>query len=188
MLHHYDLASRLLDECEDVLHGLPPTKWRALCLIRQADLAKNNGRVPAALPLYDEALALARAYGHLYGVMLGGGNRAELLFDLGRSREAIEEFRRLRSELPLGVRVPVIAPMTWHLVLADESSEALDAIREIVTGFPVTGLRGPLGRAIESLALLRARAGDAAGAARLLGCWAAARRSIRRHRRSARGT
>ena len=131
---------------------------------------KNTGLRPDALRLYDEALGLAHGLGYDFGIMLCGGNRAELLYDLGRGEDAISEFRTLRQALPRGTRAPVVSLMTWHLALAGKTDEARDAVREIVTGFSVTGLRGALGRALEALALLRARAGDLRMAARLLGC------------------
>jgi predicted ATPase/DNA-binding winged helix-turn-helix (wHTH) protein len=162
-------AIPLLDEAERVLRQLPPTKWLGLCLERQGGVLSQAGDLPGSLARHDEAFAVAKAMGHGYGMMLSGGNRSEPLYRLGRRDEAIAQMRSLRSELPPGLREPLVSLMAPHLALAGASAEAYDAVREVVAGAPVTGLVVILARAMETLAALRAREGDGETAARLMG-------------------
>jgi hypothetical protein len=61
------------------------------------------------------------------------------------------------------------ATLAAQLVIADQPGDAADAIAEVVDIAPAIGFTASLAWAIEALALLRARDGDAAVAARLAG-------------------
>jgi ATP/maltotriose-dependent transcriptional regulator MalT len=169
-------AQRYLDESERVLRRAPPGKWLTLCLVKLGDLGMRHGEDAAALAAYEEALSLARRTRHWYGLMNGGSNMAEMLFHLGRRADALAQLRRLRDELPMALRAPLTATLAAHLAIAalgndacDLAGEAADAIAEVVDIAPAIGFGAALAWGIEALALLRARDGDPAGAARLAG-------------------
>ena len=162
-------AQLYLAEAERVLRQVPPGKWLTLCLVKLGDLRMRYGEDAAALAAYEEAMALARRTRHWYGLMNGGSNMAELLFHLGRRDDALAQLRALRAELPIALRTPLTATLAAQLVIADQPGDAADAIAEVVDIAPAIGFRASLAWAIEALALLRARDGDAAAAARLAG-------------------
>ena len=169
-------AQRYLEEAEAVLRRVPPGKWLTLCLVKLGDLRMRHGEDAAALAAYDEALLLARRTRHWYGLMNGGSNMAELLFQLDRRAEALAQLHGLRDELPMALRAPLTATLAAHLAVGDgedRAREAADAIAEVVDIAPAIGFDAALAWAIETLALLRARAGDPMQAARLAGYAAA---------------
>jgi predicted ATPase/DNA-binding winged helix-turn-helix (wHTH) protein len=166
---HEPDASALLAEALAVLTPHRTTKWWALCHIRQADLMQHRGELPPALARYDAALAMVRSMGHGYGLMVCGGNRAYLLFQLGRHEEAIAEMRSLRRELPSGLRGPLVSKLAVMLAATGEVEAAREAIRDSLAAMPTTGMLATLGRTLEALALLLARSGACEPAARLLG-------------------
>jgi predicted ATPase/DNA-binding winged helix-turn-helix (wHTH) protein len=162
-------AHLYLAEAERVLRRVPPGKWLTLCLVKLGDLRMRYGEDASALTAYEEAMALARRTRHWYGLMNGGSNMAELLFHLGRRAEALAQLRALRDELPIALRAPLTATLAAHLIIADLPGDAADAMAEVVDIAPAIGFRAALAWAIEALALLRARDGDGATAARLAG-------------------
>ena len=162
-------AHLYLAEAERVLRQVPPGKWLTLCLVKLGDLRMRYGEDAAALAAYEEAMALARRTRHWYGLMNGGSNMAELLFHLGRRDEALDQLRSLRDELPIALRTPLTATLAAQLVIAGQPGDAADAIAEVVDIAPAIGFRASLAWAIEALALLRARDGDGAAAARMAG-------------------
>lgn len=162
-------AHRYLTEAEEVLRRVPPGKWLTLCLVKLGDLRMRYGEDASALATYEEAMALARRTRHWYGLMNGGSNMTEMLFHLGRRGEALTQLRALRGELPIALRAPLTATLAAHLMMADRPIEAANAIAEVVDIAPAIGFGAALAWAIESLALLRVREGDAAAAARLEG-------------------
>jgi tetratricopeptide (TPR) repeat protein len=162
-------AHLYLAEAERVLRRVSPGKWLTLCLVKLGDLRMRYGEDASALAAYEEAMALARRTRHWYGLMNGGSNMAELLFHLGRRAEALAQLRALRDELPIALRTPLTATLAAHLIIADLPGDAADAMAEVVDIAPAIGFKAALAWAIEALALLRARDGDAATAARLAG-------------------
>jgi predicted ATPase/DNA-binding winged helix-turn-helix (wHTH) protein len=158
-----------LDEAEHLLRQGPPGKWLGLCLVRLGDLRARNGQFDTGLAAYAEALAIATATGHIYGMTNAGSNMADLLHLMGRAPEALAQLRRLHATLPLGPRTPLTATMAAHLAIGGFQSETLDAIAEVVGVAPPIGFSGALARTLEPLALLRVAAGDAVTAARLAG-------------------
>ncbi|MDB5361574.1 MAG: hypothetical protein JWO51_2871 [Rhodospirillales bacterium] len=162
-------AECYLVEAERVLRRVAPGKWLTLCLVKLGDLRMRHGEDRSALAAYEEAMALARRTRHWYGLMNGGSNMAEMLFHLGRRAEALNQLRGLRDELPIALRAPLTATLAAHLVIADLSGDAADAIAEVVDIAPAIGFGAALAWAIETLALLLARDGDVAAAARLAG-------------------
>jgi tetratricopeptide (TPR) repeat protein len=124
---HKPDAATLLAEALDVLTPHKATKWWALCLIRQADLMQHREALLPALAQYDAALAMVRSMGHSYGLMVCGGNRAYVLFKLGRHSEAIAEMQSLRRELPHGLRGPLVSQLAVILAAMGESAAARDA-------------------------------------------------------------
>ncbi len=91
---HEAAAAALLDEALRILDGQEATKWRALCHVRRADLLLIEGTLLPVLAEYDRALFLAQSTGHSYGLLVCGGNRSYLLFQLGRQDEAMTAPRR----------------------------------------------------------------------------------------------
>ncbi len=162
-------APTLLSEALDVLTPHKSTKWWALCLIRQADLLQHREELHPALDLYDTALGMVRSMGHSYGLMVCGGNRAYLLFRLGRSSEAIAEMQSLRRELPPGLRGPLVSQLATILTATGDAAAARAAICDSLAGIPTSGMIATLGRTLEALALLLARERHSDPAARLLG-------------------
>lgn len=162
-------AHRYLNEAEQVLRQVPPGKWLTVCLVKLGDLRMRYGEDARALSAYEEAMALSRRTHHWYGLMNGGSNMAELLFHLGRRDEALTQLRTLRDQLPIALRAPLTATLAAQLTIADLIGDAVDAMAEVVDIAPAIGFRAALAWAIETLALLRARAGDAPAAARLAG-------------------
>jgi predicted ATPase/DNA-binding winged helix-turn-helix (wHTH) protein len=162
-------AQAYLVEAERMLRRVPAGKWLTLCLVKLGDLRMRHGEDGPALAAYEEALALARRTRHWYGLMNGGSNMAELLFHLGRRTEALAQLRSLRAELPIALRAPLTATLAAHLIIANLPGDAADAMAEVVDIAPAVGFSAALAWAIEALALLRARDGDGAAAARLAG-------------------
>ncbi len=151
------------------LRHQPATKWHALCQVRQADLFQQQGALLPALAEYDRALVTARAMGHKYGVMVAGGNRAYLLFELGRPGEAIEALRALRRELPLGLSRPVLSLLATVLTATGDYPEARLALIESLSGTLSIGMLATIGRSFEAVALVIAQSQRHEHAARLLG-------------------
>jgi predicted ATPase/DNA-binding winged helix-turn-helix (wHTH) protein len=162
-------AAQVLDEAERVLREQPPSKWLALCLIRQGDVHMRAGDNASALAAYEEGMALSRSTGNWYGLTNGGSNLADLLFQLGRRDEALTLLRELRNALPPGPRTPLTCTLAAHLAAADLIGEASEALAEVVDRAPGIGYASALARAMEILAMLRAERGDPATAARLAG-------------------
>ncbi len=167
-------ATDRLNEAEQVLRHEMPGKWLALVLVRQGDLHMRNGDNASALAAYEEAMSLAKRTKYWYGLTNGGANMADLLFQLGRGEEAMAQLRHLRSILSPGHRTPLTCTLASHLAAAGLAQEASEALDEVVALAPGIGYGSALARGMETLALLRARDGNAAVAARLAGyAWAA---------------
>lgn len=166
-----DEARPFFDEAERVLRSQAPSKWLAVCLVKQGDLRFRLGELNAALAAYEEALRLSRATAFWYGLMNGGSNMAELLLVLGQGDRALAQLRQLHAELLPGRSTPLVATLAGHLLIAGQVEAARDAVREVITFARASGLRGALGWAIEVLALILAEAGVLAQAARFA-AWA----------------
>jgi predicted ATPase/DNA-binding winged helix-turn-helix (wHTH) protein len=164
-----DAARAYFDEAEQVLRAQPPTKWLALCLVKQGDLRFRLGNARSALAAYEEAMQLSRSTAYWYGLMNGGSNMSELLLFLGQQERALTQLRQLRADLLPGRSTPLVATLAAHLLIAGEVEEARAAVRETITFARAIGLVGALGWAIEVLALILAEAGQGAQAARFLG-------------------
>lgn len=168
--HEHDpSAARLLDEALRVMEGRAATKWQALCHVRLADLLQLEGALGPALAGYDTALAMMRATGHSYGLMVCGGNRSYLLFEMGREDEAAASLRALHGALPAGLRHPLVSLLATVLAASGRDAEAWAVVLESLTGTVSIGLTATLARSMEALALLVANGGDGLAAARLLG-------------------
>jgi predicted ATPase/DNA-binding winged helix-turn-helix (wHTH) protein len=164
-----DEAARLLDEAERILRTEKPSKWLALTMVKQGDARFRLDKLASALAAYEEAMRLTRMTGHWYGLMNGGSNMAQLLFHLGQRDRALAQLREIQAELLPGRSTPLVATLAAHLLIAGESAEAHDALREAVTFARAIGLRGALGWAAEVLALMLAEKGETTQAARLAG-------------------
>lgn len=164
-----DEARVYFDEAERVLRSQPPTKWLALCLVKQGDLRFRLGDAEPALAAYEEAMQLTRSTAYWYGLMNGGSNMSELLLFLGQPERALTQLRQLRAELLPGRSTPLVATLSAHLLIAGQTEEARATVREAITFARAIGLVGALGWAIEVLALILAEDGQVAQAARFLG-------------------
>ena len=112
---HTPSAAALLQQALLALAGRPASKWQALSLVREADLLMSEGALSAALAKYDQAITTMRTLGYGYGLMVCGGNRGYALFELGQHDEAIAALRGLASELPPGLRHPVLSLLATML-------------------------------------------------------------------------
>lgn len=164
-----DEARAYFDEAELVLRAQAPTKWLALCLVKQGDLRFRLGAMEQALAAYEEAMRLSRSTAYWYGLMNGGSNMSELLLSLGQRDRALSQLRQLRAELLPGRSTPLVATLSAHLLVAGAIEEARSAVREAITFARAIGLVGALGWAIEVLAFILVETGETAQAARLLG-------------------
>ena len=166
---HTPSAAALLQQALLALAGRPASKWQALCLVREADLLMSEGALSAALAKYDQAITTMRTLGYGYGLMVCGGNRGYALFELGQHDEAIAALRGLASELPPGLRHPVLSLLATMLAATGADEDAHTLALEGLDGTVTIGMISTLARSIEALALLAARAGNCTSAARLLG-------------------
>lgn len=166
---HAPSAPVLLQEALRVLAGQPASKWRALCQVREADLLQAEGALLPALSKYDQAMATMRELEYGYGLMVCGGNRSYALFQLGRHDEAVDFLRSLGPELPLGLRHPLLSLLATMLAALGQDGEARALALEGLGGTVTIGMEATLARSVEALALVAARSGDRAAAARLLG-------------------
>ena len=164
-----DEARAYFDEAELVLRAQAPTKWLALCLVKQGDLRFRLGATEQALAAYEEAMQLSRSTAYWYGLMNGGSNMSELLLFLGQRERALTQLRQLRAELLPGRSTPLVSTLSAHLLIAGAVEEARAAVREAITFARAIGLIGALGWAIEVLALILAETEQIAQAARFLG-------------------
>jgi tetratricopeptide (TPR) repeat protein len=164
-----DEARIYFNEAEQILRSQAPTKWLALCLVKQGDLLFRVGELTPALAAYEEALLLSRQTAYWYGLMNGGSNMCELLLTLGQRERALAQLRQLRAELLPGRSTPLVATLSAHLLIAGKRDEARAAVREAITFARAIGFTGALGWAIEVLALMLAETGALAQAARLNG-------------------
>jgi tetratricopeptide (TPR) repeat protein len=162
-------AAAYFTEAEQVLRGHGPTKWLALCMVKQGDLRFRLGALDAALAAYEEAMQLTRTTGNWYGLMNGGSNMAELLFHMGQRDAALAQLRQLRDELLPGRRTPLVATMVAHLLLAGQTREARLLAREAVVYARAVGLPAALAWTVEALALLLVEEGALDEAGRLAG-------------------
>lgn len=159
----------LCTEAEQLLRPLGASKWLVMALIRIADTAMFERRLMAALPVYEEARAMADALDHWYGRLVSTTNMAELLYDLDRRDRAISLLEGLRDELSPRHRAPLLAPLVGHLLMAERIPDMMDTAREAIALAGMIGLASALGWVIEALALYLTRTGDTAMAARFAG-------------------
>ena len=164
-----DVAERYLGDAAAVLRTQPPTKFLALCIVKQADLLLRQNRLGESYGLYDEAMRIIRSIGHWYGLSTCASNMSDLLRMRGEPQRALRQLAETRGELPRELRSPHVATFAAHLALSGQWEAAYEAAREVTLLAPATGLIGALGWIAETLALLRIEAGDLACAARLAG-------------------
>ena len=173
-----DEAAIYFTEAESVLRAHGPTKWLALCMVKQGDLRFRRGELDDALAAYEEAMRITGTTGNWYGLMNGGSNMAELLFHRGERDAALAQLLRLRDTLAPGRRTPLVATLAAHLLLANRPNEARDAAREALVYARAIGLPAASAWTIEMLGLLLAQQGDIEQAARFAGHARAVHRSI----------
>jgi hypothetical protein len=162
-------AEACLIEAEAVLRQEPGGKWLALALIRLGDLRFRQGLPERALASYQEGFALSQATDFWIGLVNGGSNMAELLFDQGDADRALRQLRQLRDDLPVGRRTPLMATLTAHLLLAGEMEEMRGVGREAISQGAAIGLTAALAWTIEAVALQAATVGKLVTAAQLAG-------------------
>ena len=164
-----DEAAAYFTEAESVLRAQGPTKWLALCMVKQGDLRFRRGALDAALAAYQEAMRITGTTGNWYGLMNGGSNMAELLFHLGQREAALAQLLRLRDALLPGRRTPLVATLAAHLLLAGRPDDARGAAREAIVYARAIGLPAASAWTIEALGLLLAEQGAIEQAARFAG-------------------
>ncbi len=166
---HVPCAHALITEALHVLARLPPSKWQALCHVREADLLLAAGALLPALAKYDQALVTIRALGYGYGLMVCESNRSYTLFALGRRDEAISALHGLLPKLQRGLQHPVLSLLAITLAACEQDEQARTLALKGLGGTVTIGMTATLARSVEALALLTARSGDSAAAARFLG-------------------
>jgi tetratricopeptide (TPR) repeat protein len=164
-----DVAETHLVEAEAVLRAVAPGKWLALALIRLGDLRSRQGHTAVALGHYMEGLALARSMDFWVGLVNGGSNMTEVLFDLGEQDRAVRQLEGLRDELPPSRRAPLMSTLANHLVAAGDLAGMRRAAGEALVQGSIIGLTSAVAWAVEATALLAAQQGNLDEAARLAG-------------------
>jgi predicted ATPase/DNA-binding winged helix-turn-helix (wHTH) protein len=164
-----DQAEEHLVEAESVLRALPPGKWLALTLIRLGDVRFRQGRHAPALASYQEGFDLSRSADFWVGLVNGGSNMAELMFETGETDRALRQLERLRDELPPSRRTPLMSTLAAHLLLAGDTEAMRQAADEVITQGSAIGLRSAVAWTVETVALHAANEGKVDLAARLAG-------------------
>jgi tetratricopeptide (TPR) repeat protein len=164
-----EVADSKLVEAEQVLRSIAPGKWLALALIRLGDLRFRQGRAAPALARYMEGLSLSRSTEFWVGLVSGGSNMAEVLFDLGEHERAVLQLQELRDQLPLTRRTPVTSALAAHLLMADDLDGMRQAAGEALMQGSAIGLTSAVASAVASTGLLAAEQGNLDEAARLAG-------------------
>lgn len=165
-------AAETLELCTEAQRRLRPagaSKWLVMALIRAADTSMFQRRSHDAVPLYEEARAMAQGLDHWYGRLVSTTNMAEALFDIGERDRAIVLLQEGRFELSPRRRGPLLAPLVSHLLMASRVDEMLVVAREAIAHASVIGLRSALAWVTEALALRLAECGDIEDAARFAG-------------------
>jgi hypothetical protein len=164
-----DQAEAYLLEAEQVLRGAAPGKWLALTLIRLGDLRFRQGRHVLALAAYNEGFDLSRATDFWIGLVNGGSNMTELMFNLGERDRALEQLEGLRDELPPSRRTPLMSTLVSHLLVAGDLGGARRTAEEVITQGSAIGMTSAVAWTVEASALVAADRGDLDLAARLAG-------------------
>ncbi len=164
-----DQAEAHLLEAERVLRALPPGKWLALTLIRLGDVRFRQGRLDPALASYQEGFTLSRSADFWIGLVNGGSNMAELMFETGQTDRALRQLEGLRDELPPSRRTPLMSTLAAHLMVAGDTEAMRLAASEVINQGSAIGLTSAVAWTIETVALLAASEGKADLAARLAG-------------------
>jgi predicted ATPase/DNA-binding winged helix-turn-helix (wHTH) protein len=164
-----DQAEAHLVEAEAVLRALPPGKWLALTLIRLGDVRVRQGRLDPALASYREGFALSRSSDFWIGLVNGGSNMAELMFETGDTDLALRQLESLRDELPPSRRTPLMSTLAAHLLVAGDTEAMRRTAEEVITQGSAIGLRSAVAWTVETVALVAANEGKAEIAARLAG-------------------
>jgi len=162
-------AESHLVEAERVLRDIAPGKWLALTLIRLGDLRFRQGDRDRGLDYFQQGYGLSRATDFWIGMVNGGSNMADLLFEIGETEQALEQLKNLRDELPTSRRTPLMSTLARHLLLAGDLPAMRQATHETINQGSVIGLTGAVAWAVEATALLAAMEGDIETAARLAG-------------------
>jgi predicted ATPase/DNA-binding winged helix-turn-helix (wHTH) protein len=164
-----DQAEGHLVEAEQVLRGLPPSKWLALTLIRLGDLRFRRGHLEDALASYQEGFDLSRKLDFWIGQVNGGSNMAELLLTAGEADRALSQLLALRDELPPSRRTPLMGTLAAHLLLTGDWVAMRQAALETVNQGAAIGLAAATAWAAEAVALYAAAQGNLTAAAELAG-------------------
>ena len=164
-----DQAEAHLVEAERVLRALPPGKWLALTLIRLGDVRFRQGRLDPALASYQEGFALSRSADFWIGLVNGGSNMAELMFENGETDRALRQLEGLRDELPPSRRTPLMSTLAAHLLVAGDTEAMRLAASEVINQGSAIGLTSAVAWTVETVALYAATEGKADLAARLAG-------------------
>ncbi len=162
-------AETHLVEADAVLRDVAPGKWLALTLIRLGDLRFRQGRHAPALGRYMEGLALARSLDFWIGLVNGGSNMAEVLFDLNEKGRAIRQLEELRDELSPSRRAPLMSALASHYMAAGDLAGVRQAAAEALTQGNAIGLTSVVAWAVETVALMAAERGNLEEAGRLAG-------------------
>ena len=162
-------AGQVMDEAIGLLRSGPPSKWLALALVRRASIHANLDEFQDALALNNEAFAMAERMDHALTLQHAGSGLAELMFRSGAQAEALLLLQRVRSEMPGAIRLPLVSIMATQLAAGGQREAALEAIGEVLSGAFETGLISSMARAIETLCMIVAEAGEVRAAARMLG-------------------
>jgi predicted ATPase/DNA-binding winged helix-turn-helix (wHTH) protein len=164
-----DQAEAHLIEAESVLRALPRGKWLALTLIRLGDVRFRQGRLDPALGFYQEGFDLSRSADFWIGLVNGGSNMAELMFETGETDSALRQLEGLRDELPPSRRTPLMSTLAAHLLVAGDTEAMRLAASEVINQGSAIGLTSAVAWTVETVALFAASEGKADLAARLAG-------------------
>ncbi len=166
-----DEAQRYLAEIEAALPAIAMTKRRAGLLRNLATVASFAGRAGQALALFEQALAISRHYRDPDGIETAGGNLAEMLFAQGdhagaaaRAAEVAQSCRRSGNLFNLS---HVLGNLASYAAILGDLAAARAAIREALPLLADYAFDVYFADCVQSAALLAAKSGNFATAARL---------------------
>jgi predicted ATPase/class 3 adenylate cyclase len=166
-------ADARLNEAEQVLRPLGPTKWLAALLNVLGGAAHLRGDVPASRAYYAEAIEIARELGDWLGYAAPAFNLVDDEFNAGRTDIAIVEAGKLieqcRQHRGLGLLGLMLFYFGDYLLAANRYAEARAAGIEGIRLNRSLGRSAPVNACIETVALATALAEAPERAARLAG-------------------
>jgi predicted ATPase/DNA-binding winged helix-turn-helix (wHTH) protein len=161
-----------ITDAESILCAAPPTKWLPCALMRAAtyDVHDVRGKnYDAAIDRFQRALSVAERLGWWYARGAVVTTYVQGLSTMGRHAEALVLAETMYPRMPPGRRSVVASALVATLIGAGRDADARAIMAENVVIAAGFGISAGLASMAESTALLEARGGRTAIAARLLG-------------------